>query len=90
MKSIQVLDKFMGLPDWIGARVLTIFGVVIAATGYLVGQSYYMTLLGQFNVDSRVFPLDQPNYLLMGIRGFVFFAGGMPEWSADIGQESQP
>lgn len=68
------------MPEWFGAKVMTVFGILTVASGYFSGQTYYETFLRRFDVDSAVFPADQVSYLAKGIWAFLYFGVEIPGW----------
>lgn len=68
------------MPEWFGAKVMTVLGVLTVASGYFAGQTFYETFLRRFEVDSAVFHAEQISYLAKGVWAFLYFGAEIPSW----------
>lgn len=68
------------MPEWFGAKLMTVLGVLTVASGYFAGQTFYETFLRRFGVDNVVFPVEQVSYLAKGVWAFLYFGAEIPSW----------
>jgi hypothetical protein len=78
--AMQANDKktIVGdLPEWVGAKMMTVAGILVTAAGYFVGYVRYQGYLKVFHVSVSAFPMDHAEYLLQGARAGGSFVLGL-------------
>jgi hypothetical protein len=58
------------LPEWIGAKMMTVAGVLATAACYFAGYVSHKGYLSVFHLSVDAFPMDSAGYLVEGARAY--------------------